>query len=273
MFWWRRKITIDGISIPIDLPLHTANFYQARAIVDRLGSALEELRVAYGERGRGIDPTTLKQIFQDAMRWQLDRIRQDQIGSTVPASPAHEQINRVYAEFWRHYARQGAGVPWTDEDEARLIREDWTLDEIALLKREAARHSGALVSLSQLETYASHFGFVLTPANRDQVQQVVFSARAAACDTATSELGQEPGDLGHWVEDALASGDSFLFEKPPAGAVTTAEPCWPSRRLPLYQRIMLPGSNSWGRPLHPKAPLIPQRSCSTPRWRRASPPT
>lgn len=94
LFWWRRKITLHGTTIPIDLPLGTANFYQARGIAERLGGALEDLRLAYGQRGSAVDGATLKRIFQDAMRWQLDRILQSQVGSTEPVA-AHRQTNRM----------------------------------------------------------------------------------------------------------------------------------------------------------------------------------
>jgi integrase len=239
LFWWRRKVTIDGVAIPIALPLHTANFYQARAIAERLGSGLEALRMSYGERGTAIDPANLKLIFQDAMRWQLTRILQDQIGSVTPVAH-HAFINKVCAELWRHSARSGPETPRTAAYYAGLIDAGWTPEEVKVLAQEAARYSGALVSQRQLETYAERFGFPLTTSNRQQLTQVVLSARAHACDAATAQLGQETGDLSAWVEEALAAEGPFLFERvtdpvpgPPAAATgqpssTTTTPARPT---------------------------------------------
>ena len=156
LFWWRRKTTLGGITISIDLPLKTADLYQARAIASHLGVALEECRMAYGERGTSIDPATLKLVFKDAMRWQLDRIRQSQIGSTE-AADAHRRSNRIYAEFWRQHAARGSDALWTDGDETRLIGEGWSSSEVTELMREANRHGNRLVSLRQLQTYAELF--------------------------------------------------------------------------------------------------------------------
>ena len=211
LFWWRRKITLHGTTIPIDLPLGTANFYQARGIAERLGGALENLRLAYGQRGSAVDGATLKRIFQDAMRWQLDRILQSQVGSTEPVA-AHRQTNRIYGELWRHYAKHGPDAARSYDEQQRLIRSGWSDDDVEMLQEEVDRHSGSLVSLRQLRAYADHFGFELTPANHTRVQQVVFSARAAACDAANDQLGSEPGDLGQWASDALIAPTPLIFE-------------------------------------------------------------
>ncbi|WP_157105715.1 hypothetical protein [Sphingomonas sp. TDK1] len=215
LFWWRRKITLSGVIIPIDLPLRTANFYQARVIAECLGGALEGLRVAYGQRGSMIDATTLKRIFQDAMRWQLDRILQSQIGSTEPVA-AHRLTNRIYAEFWRHRASNGPDAAWPHDEQQRLIRSGWSEADVGLLLEEADRHSGSLVSLRQLQAYAEKFGFELSPTNRSRVQQVVFSARAAACEAANDELGREPGDLSKWAMEAVSTTEPLGFEMAPS---------------------------------------------------------
>jgi hypothetical protein len=52
--------------------------------------------MAYGERGSSIDPATLKKIFSDAMRWQLERILVDQVGSGSEPS-LHAYVNDAYA--------------------------------------------------------------------------------------------------------------------------------------------------------------------------------
>ena len=167
--------------------------------------------MAYGERGTSIDPATLKLVFKDAMRWQLDRIRQSQIGSTE-AADAHLRSNRIYVEFWRQHAARGSDALWTDGDESRLIGEGWSSSEVTELMREVNRHGSRLVSLRQLQTYADQLGFELTPSNQKRVEQVVLSARAAACDRANHELGRGSGDLSAWAKEAIASTDPLIFE-------------------------------------------------------------
>jgi len=221
LFWWRRKIILFGVTIPIDLPLKTANFYQARAIAECLGGALEGLRVAYGQRGSTVDAITLKRIFQDAMRWQLDRILQSQIGSIEPVA-SHRQTNRIYAEFWRHRASNGPDAAWPHDEQQRLIRSGWSVADVELLLEEVDRHSGRLVALRQLQTYAERFGFELSPTNLARVQQVVFSARAAACDAANDELGRKPGDHSRWAAEALSASDPLAFEIAPPSPVPSA---------------------------------------------------
>ena len=68
LFWWRRKISICGIQIVIALPLKTANFYQARAMAEQLGTALEKHRMAYSAQSKAIDPDTLDRRAVSAAR-------------------------------------------------------------------------------------------------------------------------------------------------------------------------------------------------------------
>lgn len=260
LFWWRRKITLHGTTIQIELPLGTANFYHARGIAERLGGALEELRLAYGQRGSSIDAATLKRIFQDAMRWQLDRILQSQIGSTEPVA-AHRQTNRIYAELWRHRANHGPDALWPHDDQRRLIRSGWSEEDVDLLLAEVDRHSGPLVSLRQLQTYAEQFGFDLSLANHARVQQVVFSARAAACDAANDQLGTQPGDLGEWAKDALTASGPLIFEArvTPEAPATDATPP-PSAKSPdLSASPVQPASDVSAKP--PKRLIESMEEC------------
>ena len=224
LFWWRRKVMIGGVTIPLDLPLRTANFYEARATANRLSVALESLKMAYGERGNAISAATLKRIFQDAMRWQLERIRSDQIGSPDPVEE-HALINAVFAEVWRAHARDGVKAFYTTDHDTRLASEGWTTEERALVENHLRYHRETNVpriSARQLNHYVRLFGFELTGANRDRVERVIYSARASACDQATRELGEFAGDLSRWADDAMADSAPFAFES--MGAPVEASP-------------------------------------------------
>ena len=74
IYWWRRKVSVAGHPIPINLSLHTGFFHHARVRAAYLSAEFEKLRMAYGERGVAIDPATLKKISTDALRWKLERI-------------------------------------------------------------------------------------------------------------------------------------------------------------------------------------------------------
>lgn len=210
IYWWRRKVSVTGHPIPINLSLHTGFFHLARVRAAYLSAELEKLRMAYGERGVAIDPATLKKVFTDALRWQLERILTDQTASG--ADPAHHaQANRIYAELWRIFAR--VDPRWTPNDDERLAAQGWSEQE--------RRHLAALweqnrdspqISVRQLDAYRDRFGFEPTSSNLDKVRRTIFSARTAACKEATKHLGQHAGDLDAWVEDALADSSPFAFD-------------------------------------------------------------
>src|SRR5690606_12110758 len=62
-------------------------------------------------------PPRLKKIFSDALRWQLDRVLQDQLASGAnPAS--HAAVNLAHAEVYRIFARRDAR--FTANDDERL---------------------------------------------------------------------------------------------------------------------------------------------------------
>jgi hypothetical protein len=104
-YHWRRKITVAGKAVPLSLSLSTGNYQRARCMADGLGAAAESLRVAYGQ-STGMTPDQLKQVFSDALRWQLKRIEQDQVGSPA-RSEDHAAINSIYAEAWTSLRPQG----------------------------------------------------------------------------------------------------------------------------------------------------------------------
>ena len=54
--------------------------------------------MAYGQ-STGMGPDQLKRVFGDALRWQLQRILEDQADSAAPSGD-HATVNSIYAE-WR----------------------------------------------------------------------------------------------------------------------------------------------------------------------------
>jgi hypothetical protein len=192
IYWWRRRITIGGHRIPLALSLRTGIFQEARLRAGLLSAAVERLRMAYGERGSSIEPATLKKIFSDAMRWQLERILSDQTAS--PGDPAaHASINAAFAEMWQIFARPDPTLK--DEDEARLKAAGWSPENLNMVRHLWEQHRGRhLVSQKQLKAYEEHFEFEPTTSNLDKVKRVILNAREAACREATVRLGREEAD-------------------------------------------------------------------------------
>lgn len=230
IYWWRRKITISGRSIALSISLRTGVFHEARLRAAHLAAGIEKLRMAYGERGSAIDSATLKKIFSDALRWQLERILLDQTASGD--DPAlHAKVNLAHSEVYRIFARQDRR--FTADDDERLAADGWSLEDRSLvgdLWEEMRHHS--LVSGEQLKTYAGQFGFQSTASNRDRVERTILAARGYACREATKMLGSHPGDFDSWLEGSLADDQAFAFEaeksdqasQRPAGLSAPADP-------------------------------------------------
>lgn len=222
IYWWRRKVTVSGVPIAFALSLNTGSFNVARIKSACLSAELETLRMAYGERGTAIDPGTLKKIFFDALRWQLQRIQIDQTASS--ADPAeHAMVNRTYAEMWRIFARPDQR--WTAEDDERLAAEGWDAEarsRVATLWEE--RRHGPLISRDQIEHYRQAFGFQPTTSNLTRIERTILAARAHACDEATAALGQRPNDFGTWAKEALSDQTPFAFEHVASPAEATDQP-------------------------------------------------
>lgn len=215
-YWWRRRISVSNHQLTVALSLRTADPHAARSIALRLGAAVEDFRMAYGERGQAVSQANLQKIFGDAMRWQLERILLDQTGSGI--DPEHHRwTNRAYAEMWRILARQDAR--WTAEDDERLAAEEWPQEARLLVSDLWQEHRDKqLVSKNQIEAYRAKFGFEPTASNLDRVRRIIISARSAACSEATKHLGSHPADFDRWVEGALSDGAAFAFEADHADA-------------------------------------------------------
>lgn len=211
-YYWRKKVTISGHAIPLSLPLRTGNFQRAAGIAARLGAELENLRVAYGVNGTALTQAQLKQVFSDAMRWQLHRILQDQAEGAAP-SGEYARVNSIHAEAWAFLARKGDKARWTPDDHERLSNNGWPAsDAKAVADALFAYRDGETVSGHQLRAYADAFGIASTSSNLARMAQVVCAARAAACRQATARLSVDMGDLSSWIEGALADDGPLAFE-------------------------------------------------------------
>jgi hypothetical protein len=95
-YWWRKKMTVAGVQLTLALPIGPMSYKDARVIALRLGSAAEALRMEYGQSSSGVSPDQLKKVFSDALRWQLQRILEDQGGSqTVNRRPKRTPYRRA----------------------------------------------------------------------------------------------------------------------------------------------------------------------------------
>ncbi|HLV07226.1 MAG TPA: hypothetical protein VKY80_06085 [Croceibacterium sp.] len=210
IYWWRRKITVGGHSIALALSMRTGIFHEARLRSSCLAAEVEKLRMVYGQRGSAIDPATLKKIFSDALRWQLDRVLQDQLASGAnPAS--HAAVNLAHAEVYRIFARRDAR--FTANDDERLAEDGWPLEArrmVADLWEDMRHHT--LIPENQIKAYEARFGFQPTASNLERVRRTILAAKEAACREATKKLGAHPSDFATWVDEALADDAPFAFE-------------------------------------------------------------
>ena len=186
-YHWRRKITVAGTHVPLCFSLRTGNYKHARCMADRLNVAVEGVRMAYGQ-STGMRPDQLKKVFSDALRWQLQRILEDQAGTTAPFDD-HASINSLYAEAWGFLGRRGVGAQWTLDEHDRLIAAGWS--------PERAKHVADLVfefqnndpvSKAQIDDYTTAFGILPTQDNVARMGKTICAARAAACREATALL-------------------------------------------------------------------------------------
>lgn len=213
-YYWRKKITVAGTCLTLSLPLRTGNFNSARSIALRLGTAVETLRMAYGQSS-GMGPDKLKRVFSDAMRWQLQRILEDQAGSRAPAGE-HATTNSIHAEAWSFLARNGPDAKWSLDDLEQLVAGGWKfLDAKAVGNAVFDYQSGSVVSGSQLQSYVERFGISSTQDNLDRMKRTVCAARAAACREATGRLSAADDFTADWIQDALADTTPFAFEQMP----------------------------------------------------------
>ncbi|HIV78587.1 MAG TPA: hypothetical protein H9899_13790 [Candidatus Sphingomonas excrementigallinarum] len=181
-------------------------------MADRLNVAVEGVRMAYGQ-STGMRPDQLKKVFSDALRWQLQRILEDQAGTTAP-SDHHASINSLYAEAWGFLGRRGVGAQWTLDEHDRLIAAGWSparAKQVADLVFEFQNNDP--VSKTQIDNYVTAFGIMPTQDNVARMGKTICAARAAACREATALLPDTEDETAAWVDDALADDGPFAFEQ------------------------------------------------------------
>lgn len=233
-YYWRRKITVARTVVPMSFPLATGSYSRARSIADRLGAAAETLRMSYGER-TGMSPDKLKQVFSDAMRWQLGRILEDQVGSAAPSSD-HATTNSLHAVAWEFLASNGPDARWTPDDHERLVELGWSPDKaMSVAQFLFDNQNGSHVSRKQIDTYLQAFGIADTHDNVARIKRTVFEARAAACREATKRLPLDNREeIARWVEEATIDNTPFAFEQiEPQRASTKSEPMVEAASAPM----------------------------------------
>ena len=152
-------------------------------------------------------------MFNDALRWQLQRILEDQAGTTAPADD-HASINTLYAEAWGFLGRRGVGAQWTLDEHDRLIAAGWSparAKQVADLVFEF--QSNDPVSKTQIDHYTTAFDILPTQDNVARMGKTICAARAAACREATALLPDTEDETAAWVDDALADDAPFAFEQ------------------------------------------------------------
>ena len=168
--------------------------------------------MAYGQ-STGMSPDQLKRVFGDALRWQLRRIEEDQVGSTA-ASGDHATINSLYAEAWAFLGRHGVDARWTLDEHDRLIGAGWNAERAkAVADLVFNFQTGEPVSRSQIGSYSEAFGIDTTRDNVSRMVRTICSARAAACHEATRRLPAGDERMAEWIDDALADDAPFAFEQ------------------------------------------------------------
>lgn len=247
-YWWRKKLTVAGVRLTLALPLGAMSFTDARVIALRLGSAAEALRMEYGRSSTGVSPAQLKQVFGDAMRWQLQRIREDQGVNSAPAGD-HATVNSRYAEAWTFLSKRGVEARWSLDDHEELIRRGWNgVEAKAIADAVFDLQGGSPISGQQIETYTGTLGIAPTSTNLDKLHRTICAAKAAACREATADLSLDEAIPGDWIADALADDTPFAWEtasiepierpappptgaRPPESPIVEPMPVRPKKRL------------------------------------------
>ena len=217
-YWWRKKMTVAGVQLTLALPIGAMSFKDARVIALRLGSVAETLRMGYGQSSSGVSPDQLKRVFSDALRWQLQRILEDQCGSQTPAGD-HATMNSLHAEAWSFLSRHGIAAKWTLDEYNRLVDSGWSPASAKAIGNLVFNlQTGVPVSHVQMEAYVNTFGIASTDGNLDKMRRTVCAANAAACREATAHLLQDSDVAAAWIEDALMDDAPLAWETPSAPA-------------------------------------------------------
>jgi len=92
------------------------------------------------------------------MRWQLQRILEDQAGRGAPASD-HATTNSIHADAWSFLARNGPDAKWSLDELEQFVASGWKfIDAKAAGNAVFDYQSGGVVSGAQLQSYFKQFG-------------------------------------------------------------------------------------------------------------------
>ncbi len=179
--------------------------------------------MAYGVTSDTMTEHQAKQVFVDAMRWQLERILQD-----TPRDGQYMQ-EHLYANeaFGVIHQIMADRVPFAKCGEAlaqEAQRRGWPRDayEFALQQfKQLAAYSD--VSGVQLDQYASAYGIKRTTTNDDRMITEIRAARSRACFQVNEMLKSGQLTRDQWVDEAIATaGQPFAFEAQRSQAVGPA---------------------------------------------------
>ncbi|WP_156347832.1 hypothetical protein [Sphingomonas sp. Leaf231] len=247
-YHWRRKIMVAGQPLPLSISLRTGNFYRARLISARLSVAVEGLRMGYGQFS-GMSREQMKQVFSDALRWQLQRIEQDQTGSLADAGD-HATANSLHAEAWEFLARGGVAAHWTLDEHQRLVANGWSPAQAKIVANIVFDlQNGGTISGAQVATYSAAFGFPVTADNVGRVQRLICKAKAAACREATARLSWPEDESEAWIDEALGDDTPFAFERSRPTAV-------PEVIMPVPPATAVDDEPTPPLPIRPKKDLV-----------------
>ncbi len=177
-------------------------------------------------------------MISEALRWQLQRILEDQGGSQAPAGE-HATMNSLYAEAWRFLSRHGIAAKWTLDEYNRLVDSGWSPASAKSIGDLVFNlQTGVPVSHVQMDAYVNTFGIAATDGNLDKMRRTVCAANAAACREATANLSLDADVAADWIDDALMDDAPFAWETPSAPAEPSPHLCqWRPMRQNQHIRL------------------------------------
>jgi len=107
--------------------------------------------VAYAERWTLVGKQTLRAVFTDAMRCQLERILSDQLDGGDPEQ--YRLADRLYGVLWRLHSLSGPKLKYTAYDDERLAAAGWSPEERMQLATlwESSRRGETTISMRQTD--------------------------------------------------------------------------------------------------------------------------
>lgn len=223
IWWWRKKVRISSLSVPLAFSLQTTDIKRARWLRDKLNARCAELIMAYGVVPDTMTEDQAKRVFIDAMKSQLERVLRDTprdgqyLQEHLYANEAFGVIHQIMAD----------NVPLTKAGEALALqaqRRGWPLDAYNFAYQQfnlLVQHPD--VSGHQLDCYARVHGIKRTTTNDDRMITEIRAARSRACFQVNEMLKSGQWTRDQWVDEAIASASQpFDFEAQPSETVAPA---------------------------------------------------